>query len=57
MTLSSKEPSLLQAWNIGELLVFAGLGGAFGSYGRFVKGYNNLWLLAAGIPVGLWTLY
>ena len=56
MTLSKKEPGLLKAWNVGEFLLFAGVGGAFGGYGRFVKGYNNLWLLAAGLPVLAWGL-
>ena len=56
LTLSKKEPGLLKAWNVGEFLLFAGVGGAFGGYGRFVKGYNNLWLLAAGLPVLAWGL-
>ena len=56
MTLSTKEPSLLKAWNLGEGLLWAGVGGAFGAYGRFVRGYNNLWLIAAGLPVLGWTL-
>ena len=46
-----KEPALLQAWNKLEFLAFAGAGGALGSYGRFVKGYNNLWLAAAVVPL------
>ena len=57
LTLNKKEPSLLKAWNLGEFLLFAGVGGAFGGYGRFVRGYNNLWLLAAGLPVLIWSVF
>ena len=45
-TRSSKEPALLQAWHKAEFLSWLGLSSALAGYGRFVKGYNNLWLLA-----------
>ena len=48
---SSREPALLNAYPIFEVLGFAGAGGALGAYGRFVKGYNNLWLLAPVLPI------
>ncbi len=55
-TRSSSEPALLKAWNKLELLAFLGAGGAFGAYGRVVRGYNNLWLAAAIIPVMTWSV-
>ena len=51
ITRSRHEPALLHAWNNFEFLAFAGAGGALGAYGRFVKGYNNLWLAAAALPL------
>lgn len=47
---SSSEPALLSACHKLEALAFLGAGGALGVYGRFVRGYNNLWLLAAVLP-------
>lgn len=41
---------------MGEFLLFAGAGGALGAYGRFARGYNNLWLLAAALPVLSWSI-
>ena len=32
-------------------MLFGGIGAAFGAYGRFAKGYNNLWLLAPIVPL------
>ena len=56
LTRGSKEPGLLMGWSKLEFLVYAGAGGAFGVYGRLAKGYNNLWLLAAALPVCTWML-
>ena len=55
-TLSSKEPALIVAWHKLEGLAFLGAGGAMCGYARFVRGYNNLWLLAAGLPFMTWSL-
>ena len=53
---SSSEPALLVAWHKFGFLAFSGAGLAFAGYGRFVRGYNNLWLLAAGLPVMTWSM-
>ena len=47
----NKEPALLVAVHKLELMLYVGAGGALGAYGRFVKGYNNLWLLAPVLPM------
>lgn len=51
MMRSRKDPALLVAMHKFEFLFFAGAGGALGVYGRVVKGYNNLWLLAPVLPM------
>jgi len=56
LTRSSKEPALLVGWHKFEGLAFLGAGSAMAGYGRFVRGYNNLWLLAAGLPFCTWAL-
>lgn len=49
------EPAKLYAYNTLPLLALLGAGGAFGLYGKFVRGYNLLWLPASVLPfaVGL----
>ena len=56
LTRSKKEPALIKAWHKSEFLFFAGAGAAFGGYGRFARGYNNLWLVAAMLPVVTWAV-
>lgn len=56
LTSSTKEPARLLAWNKLEGLIFLGTGGGLAMYGRFARGYNNLWLLAAGLPFCTWAL-
>ena len=41
---------------MGEALLFTGAGATVGLYGRFVRGYNNLWLLAAFAPLVSWGM-
>ena len=55
-TRGKSEPALLVAWHKLEALTFLGAGGALGAYGRFLKGYNNLWLIAAGLPFLTWSV-
>ena len=55
-TRSSSEPALLEAWHKFEFMFFGGAGAAMAGYGRFVRGYNNLWLLAAALPVMTWSM-
>ena len=49
------EPAKLFAWNTMPLLALLGAGSALGLYGKFVRGYNLLWLPASVLPfaVGL----
>ena len=55
-TRSSSEPALLEAWHKFEFMFFVGAGAALAGYGRFARGYNNLWLLAAALPVATWSM-
>ena len=52
-TRGSSEPALLCAWHKGELVSFSGASFAIGLYGRFVRGYNNLWLVAPLLPIAM----
>ena len=44
------EPAKILAFEALPIIAFAGLGLTLGAYGTFVKGYNNLWLLAGIMP-------
>ncbi len=54
---SQKEPAGIVAWSIYPLAAFYGLAVAIGGYARFVKGYNNLWLMASFAPFWTYALY
>jgi len=41
----------LIGWDVPVLAFLAGAGGAFGFYGKVVKGGNWLWLGAAALPL------
>lgn len=56
LTRSKKEPGLLKAWSRHEFTFYAGVGNGLGLAGWHIKGYNNLWLLAAFAPVSCWML-
>lgn len=45
------EPAKLIGWDTPVIAFLAGVGGAFGLYGKFVKSGNWLWLGAAAIPL------
>ena len=49
-TRANGEPAKIYAWKVIPLVVFTGLGLSLGGYGTFVKGYNNLWLVAGILP-------
>ena len=52
-----KEPASVLGWRwipISLLFVF---GGAVAVYGRFIKGYNILWLFAGFAPLDAYLLY
>lgn len=55
-TSSMKEPALLIGWQKFEAMAFLGAGVGMGAYARFVRGNNNLWLIAAGMPFCTWAL-
>ena len=52
----NSEPAKIYVWNKAPLGIFAAGGLSLGAYGRFVKGYNNLWLVAGLLPVGMYML-
>ena len=47
---SRKEPALLVAYDMRSFYAYSIAGLAIGLYGRFGKGYNNLWLVAGFLP-------
>ena len=47
---SRKEPALLIGWNMRSFYLYTLLGFSVALYGRFAKGYNNLWLIAGVLP-------
>ena len=53
---ANSEPAKIYAWNKLPLALSTMLGLGLGAYGRFVKGYNNLWLIAGIIPMGMYLL-
>ena len=53
---ANSEPAKIWAWNILPIAVSATLGLSLGAYGKFVKGYNNLWLAAGILPVTAYIL-
>ena len=55
LTRALSEPALIVGYNMLELLVIGGASLGLGAYGRFVKGYNNLWLVAPLLPLALWS--
>lgn len=48
-----KEPASIIAWKTYPILAMWGISTAIAGYGRFIKGYNNLWLIGGYVP--LWT--
>ena len=50
------EPAKIWAWNTLPLSLFTMLGLGLGAYGKFVKGYNNLWLTAGFLPMSMYLL-
>ena len=48
---ANNEPAKLVTYDLRTLAFFIGGGGAFGFYGKFVCGFNWLWLGAAVIPM------
>ena len=52
-----KEPASLIGWNIYPLLLLYGVSVSIAVYGRFVRGYNNLWLIGGFAPFWTYALY
>lgn len=52
-----KEPASIVAWKIYPLALLYGAALGIGGYARFVKGYNNLWLIAGFVPFWSYVLY
>ncbi len=53
---SRREPALLLGWNMKNIYLMTAIGLGLGFYGRFAKGYNNLWLIGGFLP-GLTTMF
>ena len=49
-SLGRKEPALLLGWNMTPFYLLTVIGLSLGFYGRFGKGYNNLWLIGGFLP-------
>lgn len=56
-TLSKKDPATLHAWKLYPILAFAGISGGLAGYARFIKGYNNLWLVGGFFPLAGYLFY
>ena len=55
-TLSNSEPALLKAFNTLPLALLTCAGFGCAGYAKFVKKYNNLWLLGAILPSALYLI-
>ena len=56
-TLSKKDPATLHAWKLYPTLFFGGISGGIAMYARFIRGYNNLWLVGGFFPLAGYSLY
>lgn len=56
-TRGRSEPALLKQWNTFPILGFLGAGMGFGLVGKFVRGYNILWLGATILPCALYLIH
>lgn len=54
---SMKEPAGILAWNVYPLALLWATGASIAGYARFIKGYNNLWLVAGFIPMWAYIFY
>jgi hypothetical protein len=45
------EPAKLIGWDTPAMALLGGVGGAFGLFGKFVKGGNWLWMTASSLPL------
>ena len=56
-TLGMKEPAVIHAWKIWPTLLFGSVSGAIALYARFIRGYNNLWLVGGFFPLLGYVIY
>ena len=54
---SRREPAGIFAWNVYPLAFLWVAGASIAVYARFIKGYNNLWLIAGFVPMWTYGLY
>jgi hypothetical protein len=54
---SNKEPASLWGWKIYPLLGLWAVCSGIAVYTRFIKGYNNLWLIAGYVPMWSYLIY
>ncbi len=52
-----KEPATLIGWKIYPIVAMWGLSASIAVYARFIRGYNNLWLVGGFIPLWSYLLY
>ena len=52
-----KEPATIVAWKFYPILAFQGISVSIALYGRFIRGYNNLWLIGGFAPVWAMIFY
>ena len=50
-------PAKLHGFNIPFMFGMLGLGSAAGFYGKFVRGYNKLWLVGGLVPFLMSVVY
>lgn len=54
---SFKDPAGIIVWNTYPIVALWGICSAIAVYGRFIKGYNNLWLIGGYVPVWTYLFY
>ena len=52
-----KEPATLLGWKIWPILGLWGVSASIAGYGRFIRGYNNLWLVGGFVPLWAYLFY
>lgn len=53
----NKEPASLWGWKIYPILALWGITTGIALYARFIRGYNNLWLIGGYVPLWAYLFY
>jgi hypothetical protein len=53
----NKEPASLWGWKIYPIVALWGISTGIALYARFIRGYNNLWLINGYVPLWSYIFY